>query len=98
MPVALPQWLMQLRRSEIVERVRDDPRSTGNTLFGVDFEVARREVVGGGQAALDRPWNGLSPDDRVLLYAYINQPGHLEELVEAFHMLRAPGAVRNLLI
>lgn len=93
MPVELPQWLMQLRRSEIVERVRDDPRSTGNTLLGVDFEVARREVVGGGQADFDRPWNGLSPDDRVLLYAYINQPGHLEELVEAFHMLFADASL-----
>ena len=77
MPVELPQWLMQLRRSEIVERVRDDPRSTGNTLLGVDFEVARRKVVGGGQADFDQPWNDLSADDRVLLYAHINQLGHL---------------------
>lgn len=89
MPVQLPQWLMHLRGSEIVERVRSDPRSTVNTLLGVDFEVAAREVVGGGQADFDRPWNGLSADDRVLLYAYINQPGHLEELFEAFRMLLA---------
>ena len=89
MPVQLPQWLMHLRRSEIVERVRSDPRSTENTLLGVNFEVAAREVVGGGQADFDRPWNGLSADDRVLLYAYINQPGHLEELFEAFRMLLA---------
>ena len=98
MPVQLPQWLEDLRRSGIVERVRSDPRSTGNTLFGADFEVARREVGGGGQADFDQPWNDLSADDRVLLYAYFNQLGHLEELVEAFRMLRAPGAVRNLLI
>ena len=93
MPVELPQWLEDLRRSGIVEHVRSDPRSTGDTLLGVDFEVARREVVGGGQADFDRPWNGLSPDDRVLLYAYINQPGHLKELVEAFHMLLADASL-----
>ena len=87
MPVELPQWLMHLRRSEIVARVHDDLRSTGGTLFGVDFEIAAREVIGGGQADFDRPWNGLSPDDRALLYGYINQLGHLEELVEAFRML-----------
>ena len=98
MPVALPQWLKGLRRSGIVERVLSDPRLTGDTPLGVDREVAVREVIGGGQADFDQPWDDLSADDRVLLYAYINQPGHLEELVEAFRMLRAPGAVRNLLI
>ena len=89
MPVELPQWLQDLRRSEIVERVRDDPRSTGDTLLGVSRDVAAREVIGGGQADFDQPWNGLSASDRVLLYAYFNQLGHLEELAEAFRMLFA---------
>ena len=84
MPVELPQWLQDLRRSEIIERVRDDPRSMGDTLLGVNFEIARREVIGGGQADFDQPWNDLSATDRVLLYAYINQRGRLEELAEAF--------------
>lgn len=89
MPVELPQWLEDLRRSEIIARVRDDPRSTGDTLLGVDFDVAAREAIGGGQADFDQPWNDLSAADRVLLYAYINQLGHLEELAEAFRMLFA---------
>ena len=89
MPVQLPQWLVVLRRSEIIDRVRSDPRSTGGTVLGVDAQVAMREVIGGGQADFDQPWNGLSADDRVLLYAYFNQLGHLEELVEAFRMLLA---------
>ena len=93
MPVELPQWLKDLRRSEITDRVRNDPRSTGNTLLGVDFEVARRQVVGGGQADFDRPWNGLSADDRALLYAFANQLGHLEELVEASRMLLADASL-----
>ena len=48
-----------------------------------------REVIGGGQAEFDQSWNDLSADDRVLLYAYFNQLGHLEELAEAFRMLFA---------
>ena len=76
MPVELPQWLQDLRRSEIIERVRDDPRSMGDTLLGVNFEIARREVIGGGQADFDQPWNDLSATDRVLLYAYFNQRGY----------------------
>ena len=87
MPVELPQWLERLRRSEIVERVRHDPRSVGDTVLGVDRRVAAREVIGGGQAEFDEPWNGLSADDRVLLYAYFNQLGHLEELFDALRML-----------
>ena len=34
MPVELPPWLEGLRRSEIVERVRNDPRSVGGTVLG----------------------------------------------------------------
>ena len=95
MPVELPQWLQRLRRSEIVDRVRSDPRSTGGTFLGVDREVAVCEVIGGGQAEFDQPWNGLSADDRVLLYAYFNQPGHLEELAEAFRMLFASASLQE---
>ena len=95
MPVELPHWLEQLRRAEITERVRNDPRSIGSTLLGVTPYVATREVVGGGQADFDAPWENLSPDDRVLLYAYFNQKGHLEELTEAFHQLFAGSRPHN---
>ena len=54
-----------------------------------------REVIGGGQAEFDQPWNELSADDRVLLYAYFNQRGHLEELAEAFHMLFGKASLRE---
>ena len=88
MPVTLPQWLQDLRRTEITERVGNDPRSVGGTFFGVDRDTAM-EAVGRGQADFDEPWDTLSSDDRVLLYAYFLQLGHLEELVEAFRMLFA---------
>ena len=89
MPVELPQWLEDLRRSEVVDRVHNDPRSAKGTVLGVERGVALREVIGGGQADFDEPWNDLSADDRVLLYAYFNQLGHLEELTEAFRQLFA---------
>ncbi len=95
MSVELPKWLKDLRRSEIIDRVHGDPRSTGDTVLGVGREVAVREVIGGGQAEFDQPWNDLSADDRVLLYAYFNQRGHLEELAEAFRMLFASASLQE---
>ena len=77
MSIALPQWLEDLRHAEVVRRVGDDSRSVGDSLLGVSFEVARIEVVERGQANFDKPWGDLTPDDRVLLYAYCNQKGHL---------------------
>ncbi len=85
--VQLPNWLDQLRRSEIVLRVRNDPRSTGGTLLGVSRDIVVKEVTSLGQAEFDEPWGNLSPDDRVLLYAYFYQPRHLEELTRAFTIL-----------
>ena len=69
--------------------MRSDPRTAAGTFIGVEREVVLREVIGGGQADFDEPWNDLSGDDRVLLYAYFNQLGHLEELAEAFRQLFA---------
>ena len=86
--VELPDWLDSLRRAEVTDRVRNDPRSRGGTLFGMDMGGAF-EAVGGGQADFDAPCGDLSPDDLALLYAYLNQKGHLEELVAAFGQLLA---------
>ena len=91
MPVELPPWLERLRRSEIIERVRNDPRSVGGTVLGVAHDVAQQEVAGWGQAEFDDPWGSLSSDDRVLLYAWFFQRGHLEELTEAFRLLFRTG-------
>ena len=83
----LPQWLEALRSTEIVERVMNDPRSVEQTIFGVDINTAQHEVLGRGQADFDEPWGDLTSDDRALVYAYCNQLGHLEELVEAFNQI-----------
>lgn len=95
MIIGLPKWLEDIRTAEVVRRVRDDPRSVGGSLLGVSFDVARIEVAGGGQANFDEPWGDLSPDDRVLLYAYCIQKGHLEELTAAFRMLFANNPVNK---
>ena len=86
----LPDWLERLRRSEIVARVNNDPRSVAGTVLGIDRGEAMRDAAGWGQADFDESWGNLSPEDRVLLYAYFLQLGHLEELIEAFGQLFGP--------
>ena len=83
----LPEWLEKLRRSEVVDRVMNDPRSVAGTALGIDSREATHDAAGWGQADFDEPWRNLSPEDRVLLYAHFLQVGHLEELVTAFGQL-----------
>ena len=83
MPVALPPWLSRLRQTEVVERVKADPRSVDGALLGVPWEKVQN-TIDGGQADFDRSRGNLSPEDLVLLYAYSNQLGHLEELTDVF--------------
>lgn len=92
--VKLPGWLDELRRVEVTDRIRDDPRSRDRSLLGMDRDRAF-EAIGGGQADFDAPLGDLSPDDLALLYAYLNQKGHLEELVAAFGQLLAGRKATN---
>ena len=80
------QFLRDLRRTEIVERVRSDARTRGDLLLGVD-RAAAMDAIDWGQADFDHPYESLSAEDRVLLYAYWNQPGHVDELSEAFRQM-----------
>ena len=93
-PVELPDWLDRLRKDEVVDPVRGDPRSQGDTLFGMDGRGAFK-AIGGGQADFDAPYGDLSPNDLALLYAYLNQKGHLEELVAAFGQFLAGSKPEN---
>ena len=77
------EWLQEVRRAEVTDRVFSDLRSQPGMPLGVLFEDAQR-FIEGGQADFDAPFGPLSPDDRVLLYAYVNQLGHLLELIGAF--------------
>lgn len=86
MAIELPEWLEALRRAEVIARVRNDPRSASDDLLGIGRDGALA-AIRGGQASFDEPWGVLSPSDRVLLYAYFNQKGHLEELTEAFSQI-----------
>lgn len=84
--MTLPQTLLDLRRNEIVGPVQNDPRTQGDLVLGVD-RAAALEAIDWGQADFDQPTGTLSAKDRVLLYAYFNQLGHLEELSEAFRQM-----------
>lgn len=86
MIVELPSWLRSLRRSEIIEPVQHDPRSTQDTVLGLTMDELA-EATGRGQVDFDQPWRDLSSADRVLLYAYAFQLGHLKELIAAFRQL-----------
>ncbi len=98
-PTELPAWFQRLRQSEVVDPVLKDPRSVGGTRLGVNSDIAFQEVIGGGQADFDQRWHNskghvLAPDDRVLLYAFFNQPGHLEELIVACRQLFRNSAIK----
>ena len=93
----LPRVLEDLRRTEIVERLRKDPRSAGGLPLGLD-QAAAAEAINWGQADFDEPVGHFSAEDRVLLYAYWNQKRHLEELSEAFRQLFSSGPPKQSLI
>jgi SAM-dependent methyltransferase len=96
--MASSDWLERVRRKHIIDPVVKDPRETGvpETRFGLTIKWLFREAIGGGQASFDLPVAKLSPDDRVLLYAFLNQKGHVGELVHAFGKLLAePHVLRD---
>lgn len=88
MLVELPRWLQELRKVEVVDRVRADPRSRHGTFFGLK-QAEAMACIDWGKAQFDEPWGDMSPTERALLYAYFNQKGHLEELTAAFRMVFA---------
>ena len=91
--MALPPWLVSLRQREVVTKIQSSVDSQGDYLFGIHRDEVFSDVLGGGQADFDTPYRHLDGPDRALLYAYLIQRGHLEELVEAFTQLfkiRAP--------
>jgi SAM-dependent methyltransferase len=81
----LPDWLSRLRRAEIVDAI--NPVREGDYFYGIHKDEIFNHVIGGGQAAFDAPYGHLTSKNRVLLYAYLNQLGHIEELGEAFTQL-----------
>ena len=97
MPSQIPKFLHDLRRREIVLRVQRDARTRGELLLGVEKDHAL-EAIGWGQANFDQPIGALAPEDLVLLYAYWNQPGHIDELSEAFGQLFEKGSPAESLI
>ena len=83
--IELPEWLIQLRREKITIRVHNDPRTDQphEKFLGISKDDVQ-QAIEYGQADFDEPAGALSPEDKVLLYAYFNQRRHLEELFAAF--------------
>jgi SAM-dependent methyltransferase len=87
--VILADWYAKLRQERIVDAIKNDRRSLEKpgSLLGWPFDRARTAGIGNGQANFDEGIENLTPSDRTRLYAYINQGGHVEELVLAFRSL-----------
>ena len=96
--MALPSWLLNLRRREVVTKIQSSDDTQGDCILGIDRDEVFTAVLGGGQADFDAPFRHLEGLDRALLYAYLIQRGHLEELVEAFTQLFKDGAPNEPLI
>ena len=91
--MALPSWLLNLRHREVVTKIQSSVDTQGDYIFGIHRDEVFTDVLGGGQADFDQPYRHLHGGDRALLYAYLIQKRHVEELVEAFTQLfedRAP--------
>lgn len=82
-------WLIELRRTYIVQPVMEDARNTKaiDTCLGHSKSWIFYSAIGGGQADFDQSIANLSPRDRVMLYAFFNQKGHVDELSHAFERL-----------
>ena len=85
--MGIPNWLERLRRQEIIDVVNNHPATHDNLALNLSTDEIFNQVIGGGQADFDTPYLHLSGAERALLYAFFNQLGHLEELIEAFSQL-----------
>lgn len=81
-------WMRELRRTHIVQPIQSDTRTRPpGTLFGWSVDEAYRIGIENGQADFDISVRDLYPRDRALLYAYLNQGRHLDELTHALSVM-----------
>lgn len=87
----ISSWLFAVRKEQIVDQVVNDPRDKriDGARLGVAIPWIFRHALGGGQANFDEPIGALSSRDRVMLYAFLLQKGHILELTYAFNRLFA---------
>lgn len=84
-------WLEKLRTRMIVRPIQTDARTLQDNPhrrpLGKDVNWIFNHAIGGGQANFDAPIADLTSQDRVMLYAYLNQKAHVDELIHAFNQL-----------
>jgi SAM-dependent methyltransferase len=75
----------QLRQECIVRPISDDPRMQDSGLLGYPIRTVQEKIINCGRANFDQPYVGnrgaLSPDDLVALYAFLNLPAHMSEML-----------------
>lgn len=84
------RWLEDLRHNFIVKSIQSDERSVAGSLLGHTMNWAYTYGIGGGQANFDEAIDNLFPRDRAMLYAYLNQKAHVDELIHAFDKFAKP--------
>jgi hypothetical protein len=62
--VILPDWLQQLRRSEIGNRVLNADGTSCDSVMGLPRDEIFRDVIAGGQADFDVPYKHLTGPGR----------------------------------
>lgn len=80
-------WLEHLRTQAIVRPIQTDYRTRPNKPLGREVPWLFKYAIGGGQANFDQQIEDLTPVNRVMLYAYLNQKAHVDELIHAFNKL-----------
>lgn len=80
-------WLEDLRRQAIVRPIQTDYRTKPDKPLGRNVPWLFKHAIGGGQANFDLQIEDLTPLNRVMLYAYLNQKAHVDELIHAFEKL-----------
>jgi len=80
-------WREKTLDHVIHQPILKDSRSTAGTFLGWPKQDIFHDVIQGGQANFDSAIGKLTGDDKALLYAKYNQPGHLTELDSAFTQL-----------
>ncbi|MDA7758003.1 class I SAM-dependent methyltransferase [Opitutales bacterium] len=78
--------LAKVRKKYVVEPIKADGRTNfdEDILLGKHLNTVRTKVIELGRADFTRASRGFTIEEKVLLYAYCNMPGHIKRGIEIF--------------
>ena len=82
-------WRERTLREVVKTAIDNHPDTTPDRPMGYSINDIYHKVIRFGQANFDESYENLSGAHRALLYALVNQPGHLTELDVAFGQIFA---------